>query len=84
MCYVYIVECRDGTLYTGWTVDIEKRLADHNLGKGAKYTASRYPVVLKYLEKTSSKQEACRREYRIKQLSRVKKLALMEESQTLF
>lgn len=77
MCYVYIVECKDGTLYTGWTLNIERRLAEHNQGKGAKYTRSRFPVVLRYLEKTVSKQEACKREYRIKQLTRAEKLALI-------
>ncbi len=80
MCYVYIVECKDGTLYTGWTSDIKKRLAEHNQGKGAKYTRARYPVVLKYLEKLKSKQEACKREYTIKQLSRVEKLELIQET----
>lgn len=79
MYYVYILECKDGTLYTGWTVDIEKRLALHNRGKGAKYTRSRYPVVLQYLENLYTKQEACKREYRIKQLSRTEKLKLISD-----
>jgi putative endonuclease len=49
MNYVYIVECSDGTLYTGWTVDIKNRLQQHNRGVGAKYTKPRYPVILRYL-----------------------------------
>lgn len=77
MNYVYIVECQDGTLYTGWTVDIDKRLADHNQGKGAKYTRGRHPVILRYLEKVDTKQEACQREYYLKQLSRTAKLNLI-------
>ncbi|NLI92464.1 MAG: GIY-YIG nuclease family protein [Peptococcaceae bacterium] len=80
MFFVYIVECKDGTLYTGWTIDIDKRLSEHNQGKGAKYTRSRYPVVLKYLEKLESKQQACRREYRIKQMTRAEKIALIRRT----
>jgi putative endonuclease len=76
MHYVYIVECRDGTLYTGWTVDLQKRLAQHNLGTGAKYTRSRYPVTLLHWEVFDVKQDALKREYAIKQLPRSKKLAL--------
>jgi len=77
--YVYIVECKDGTLYTGWTVDIEKRLTAHNRGKGAKYTRSRFPVVLKYLEQVASKPEAFQREYSIKQLTREQKCRLIDQ-----
>jgi putative endonuclease len=77
MYYVYIIECKDKTLYTGWTVNLEKRLACHNKGKGAKYTRSRYPVQLKYFEQAASKSEACRREYEIKQLSRAEKIKLI-------
>jgi putative endonuclease len=79
MYYVYILECKDGTLYTGWTIDLERRLVQHNRGKGAKYTRSRYPVILKYYEKFNTKREACRREYRIKQLSRTEKLRLISK-----
>ncbi len=79
MYYVYILECKDGTLYTGWTVDLERRLVQHNRGKGAKYTRSRYPVVLKYYEEFNTKQEACRREYSVKQLSRIEKLRLISK-----
>lgn len=83
MFYVYIVECKDGTFYTGWTVDIAERLKRHNLGKGAKYTRSRYPVVLRYLEQAASKSEACRKEYSIKQLTREQKLLLISENQLI-
>ncbi len=77
MYYVYILECKDGTLYTGWTIDIDKRLAEHNQGKGAKYTRTRTPVVLKYFESLSTKKEALQREYFIKRLSREEKLKLI-------
>jgi len=83
MYYVYIIECKDGTLYTGWTIDIKQRLAEHNQGKGAKYTRARTPVVLKYLEEVDSKPEACKREFSIKQLTRAEKLALIDKSQIL-
>ena len=68
--YTYIVQCRDGSLYTGWTNNLEKRVACHNAGKGGKYTASRIPVELVYYETFETKQEAMRREYAIKQLTR--------------
>ena len=77
MYNIYILECKDGTLYTGWTIDIEKRIAKHNQGKGAKYTRSRTPVVLKYIESFATKKEALQREYFIKQLSREEKLKLI-------
>ena len=75
--YVYIAVCADGTLYTGWTTDPEKRIRTHNAGKGAKYTRSRRPVKLVYLEKFENKSDALRREYEIKRLSRVQKLLLI-------
>ncbi len=81
MNYVYIVKCKDGTLYTGWTTNIEKRIEKHNKGQGAKYTRTRYPVVLKYFEEFATKEEAMRREYSIKQLSRKAKLKLIKKSQ---
>ena len=77
MYWVYILECNDGSLYTGWTVDIEKRLAKHNLGKGANYTRARCPVTLRHSERFSTKREALQREYYIKQLSRQEKLKLI-------
>ena len=78
MNYIYIIECKDGTLYTGWTVDIENRLARHNLGIGAKYTRSRFPVILRYLEEHDSKQYAMKREWAIKKLKRIQKLKLCD------
>lgn len=77
MFWAYILECADGTFYTGWTVDLEKRLNQHNQGKGAKYTRSRHPVQLRYSEEFASKQEAMQREYYIKNLSREKKICLI-------
>ena len=74
--FTYMLVCADGTLYTGWTNDLEKRLAAHNAGKGAKYTRSRCPVRLLYYEEFAEKSEAQRRECEIKRLSREKKLAL--------
>jgi len=78
MNYTYIVECGDGSLYTGWTNNLEKRIQAHNAGKGAKYTKSRLPVKLVYSETFATKEEAMRREYQIKQLTRNKKLELMD------
>ena len=79
MNYVYILRCRDGSLYTGWTNDLEKRLAAHNAGTGSKYTRARRPVSLVYLEELDSKSQALRREAQIKTLSRAEKLALIEK-----
>ena len=73
----YLLRCADGTLYCGWTNDLEKRLAAHNSGKASKYTRSRLPVKLVYFETFDTKQEAMSREARIKQLSRREKLALI-------
>lgn len=73
MNYTYILECSDGTYYTGWTNDLEKRVKMHNAGKGAKYTKPRRPVVLAYYEAFQTKEEAMRREWEIKQLSRKEK-----------
>ena len=77
--YTYILECADGTLYCGWTNHLQERVAAHNAGKGARYTKSRRPVVLKYYETFSTKQEAMRREWEIKQLSRKEKLELVRQ-----
>jgi putative endonuclease len=76
--YTYILRCADGSLYTGWTVDLEKRLKAHNSGHGAKYTKSRRPVELVYYEAYEDRVEAMRREYAIKQLTREDKLKLIE------
>lgn len=78
--FTYIVRCADGTLYTGWTDDIEKRLAAHNSGHGAKYTRPRRPVTLVHLETFATKEEAMSREWHIKRLSRAQKLALVASS----
>lgn len=77
MNYTYIVECSDGSLYTGWTNDLEKRIKAHNDGKGAKYTKSRRPVVLAYYEEFQTREEAMRREWEIKQMSRQKKMRMI-------
>lgn len=71
--YTYIVKCADGSLYTGWTNNLEKRIAAHNAGKGAKYTKSRRPVELVYHEMFETKEQAMSREYTIKQMSRLQK-----------
>lgn len=79
MNYTYMVCCADGSLYTGWTNCLERRIKAHNGGKsGAKYTKSKRPVRLVYYEGFATKEEAMRREYEIKQMSRGKKLELME------
>ncbi len=77
MYYVYIIECKDSTLYTGATINIIKRVEKHNQGKGCKYTRSRHPVVLKYVEVYPTKREALQREYFIKQLTREAKINLI-------
>jgi putative endonuclease len=77
MWYTYIVECSDGTLYTGITNNIDKRLAKHNSGKGAKYTKQRIPVRLVYFEIYPSRSEASKREWVIKQLTRKEKFDLI-------
>ena len=79
MNYTYIVRCADGTLYTGWTNDLEKRMKAHNEGTGAKYTRSRRPVELVYSEQFDTKEEAMSREYRIKRMSRQQKMELINE-----
>ena len=77
MNYVYIVECNDNTLYTGWTNNLEKRIKAHNDGKGAKYTQGRRPVRLVYFEEFETKQEAFKREWFIKHLSRKEKMDII-------
>lgn len=75
--YVYMLRCRDGSLYTGWTFDVEKRVAEHAAGRGGKYTRSRLPVELVYTEEVQSATAARQREYVIKQLPRQQKLDLL-------
>lgn len=83
MNYTYIVRCKDNTLYTGWTNDLEKRMHAHNEGKGAKYTKSRKPVTLVYYEAFQTKEEAMSREYHIKRLSRKEKEKLISAKENL-
>ena len=80
--YTYILRYRDGTLYTGWTNDLEKRLLAHNAGTGAKYTRPRRPVTLVYAEAHPTKEAAMHREWEIKQLTRAQKLWLIAAQQT--
>ena len=75
--YVYMVRCRDNSLYTGYTDDPERRLAVHNAGKGAKYTKSRLPVTLVYREACPDKSTALKREYALKRLKKAEKEALI-------
>lgn len=77
MNYTYIVKCSDETYYTGWTNDLDKRIQNHNAGKGAKYTKVRLPVELVYYEEFATKEEAMKREYAIKQLKKCKKEELI-------
>ncbi|MFW5985202.1 MAG: GIY-YIG nuclease family protein [Halanaerobiaceae bacterium] len=77
MHYVYIVECADGTYYTGYTTEVERRIEEHNQQEGAKYTRGRTPVKLKYKEKLSDQSQALKRECAIKKLSREKKEELI-------
>jgi putative endonuclease len=75
-CYCYIVECADGTFYTGWTTDPERRIKTHNAGRGAKYTRIRRPVKLVYVEEQPDRATAMKRERAIKALPREKKMKL--------
>lgn len=77
--YVYILRCKDNSLYTGWTTNLENRINYHNLGKGAKYTRSRRPVELVYYECFDNKSEALKREYQIKQLTKQEKELLIKQ-----
>ncbi len=75
--YVYILECNDGSLYTGWTNNVQERLKKHNEGKAAKYTRSRRPAVLKYVIEFPTQREAMQCEYMLKRLTREQKLAFI-------
>jgi putative endonuclease len=77
--YVYIIECADTTYYTGISNDVDKRIEAHNCGKGAKYTSSRKPVILRYQKACGDRSKASKEEYRIKQLSRSKKEKLINK-----
>lgn len=75
--FVYLLCCADNTLYCGYATDVERRLAQHNSGKGAKYTRGRVPAKIVYTEELASKGEALRREAEIKRLTRAEKLELI-------
>ncbi|RDI71671.1 GIY-YIG nuclease family protein [Halopelagius longus] len=75
--YVYVLRCADGSLYTGYTTDVERRVAEHDAGEGAKYTRGRTPVELVHAESFDSKSEAMSREYEVKQFSRRRKERLV-------
>ena len=77
MAFVYIVECADGTFYTGWALDVTRRVEAHNAGRGARYTHARGPVRLVYTEECASRVDAQRRETAIKRLPRAAKQALI-------
>lgn len=79
--YVYLAQCRDGSLYSGATTDPEQRIATHNRGKGAAYTRSRLPVTLVYLEPVTDRSSALRREAALKRLSRPAKLRLIAQAE---
>ena len=75
-CYCYMVECADGTLYTGWTTDLRRRVAAHNAGRGSRYTRMHRPVKLVYFEHLPNRSEAMRREAQIKRMKRSAKLLI--------
>ena len=76
--FIYLLRCADGTIYTGWTWDVERRVKTHQQGRGARYTRTRLPVELIYHERLSSRQTAMKREIEIKKWSRARKIALAE------
>ncbi len=82
MPYVYIVECADGSLYTGWAVDVEKRVKAHNAGRGARYTRMHRPVKLVYAEPQPTRAAAMKREASIKTWPRARKLKLIKDQGT--
>jgi putative endonuclease len=81
--FVYIVECTDGTYYTGWTTDLERRVAAHNAGRGSRYTRSRRPVKLVYWEEHPDRGSAQRRELVLKRMHRERKSALVADFKPL-
>lgn len=78
MNYTYILECNDKSLYTGWTTDLQRRLVAHKSGKGAKYTKSHPPLRLVYYEEHTMKEDAMKREWAIKHMTRKEKLELVK------
>lgn len=83
-CYCYIVECADGTYYTGWAIDPAKRVAMHNKGRGARYTRTRCPVRLVYVEELPDRKSAMKREIAIKRMGRVGKSKLIQEERAKY
>ena len=79
MNYVYIIKCKDNSLYTGWTNNLERRFKAHTDGKGAKYTRGRGPLELVYFEEFEDKIEAMKREYEIKKMSKKNKLEMIKK-----
>jgi putative endonuclease len=79
--YCYVLECADGTFYTGWTTHPERRLREHNAGRGARYTRSRRPLRLAYLERLPDRSTAMQRERKIKSFSRDRKRALIDSQE---
>lgn len=79
MTFVYIVECADGTYYTGWTTDLKRRVAAHNAGRGSRYTSSRRPVKLVYWEEHPDRRSAQRRELVLKRMRRARKSTLISD-----
>jgi putative endonuclease len=79
--FVYILECADGSFYTGWAKDLDRRVATHNAGRGSRYTRMRRPVRLVYWEEHPDRGTAQRRELALKRLSRARKLALISDFQ---
>ena len=77
--FIYIIKCKDDSLYTGWTNDLDGRIQAHNEGRGAKYTKGRGPVELLYTEEFETKEEAMKREFAIKKWSKEKKIKLIQE-----
>ncbi len=77
MTFVYILQCADGSYYTGWTTDLERRVAAHNAGRGGRYTRSRRPVKLVYWEEHPDRRSAQQRELALKRLPRARKSALV-------
>ena len=82
--YLYILRCCDGTLYTGITTDVQRRLADHRAGKGAKYTRGRAPLELVYEENCGTHSDALRRELEVKALKRLDKEKLLQDMKDVY
>ncbi len=76
--HVYLLRCADGTLYCGWTTDVDRRVREHGAGTASRYTRSRLPVELAWSKPVGSRAEALREEHRIKTLSRAEKLAILQ------